>query len=65
MTQIDEFESVFKSADKPVFHIQPLRIQKILLVTDEHITEVSDYQTKIARFLAVVEASGLLLSFTS
>lgn len=34
MTNIDQFESVFKAADKPVFHHQPVDVERILIVTD-------------------------------
>ena len=29
--RIDEFESVFRSADKPAFHFDPPKIEKLLL----------------------------------
>ena len=34
MTQIDQFESVFKSADKAVFRYEPVEMRRVLLVTD-------------------------------
>ena len=54
MTQIDEFESLFKSADKPVFHVQPLRIQKILLVTDDQIADSEQFTSAVTKFISVV-----------
>jgi nucleotide-binding universal stress UspA family protein len=34
MTRIDQFESVFRSADKAVFRHEPIAIAKVLVVTD-------------------------------
>lgn len=34
MTNIDQFESVFRSADKPVFELQPMAFDRVLVVTD-------------------------------
>lgn len=34
MTKIDQFESVFKSADKPVFHYEPFSVGSSLVLTD-------------------------------
>lgn len=34
MTNIDQFESVFRSADKPLFKLQPLALDRVLVVTD-------------------------------
>jgi hypothetical protein len=34
MTQIDQFESVFKAADKPLYHYRPPALTKVLVVSD-------------------------------
>ena len=34
MTKIDQFESVFKAADKPAFELQSVGVERVLLVTD-------------------------------
>lgn len=34
MTNIDQFESVFRAADKPLFEMQPLALDRVLVVTD-------------------------------
>ena len=56
MTQIDEFESLFKSADKPVFHIEPIKIQKILIVIDENFDESEGYVERLKNFLLVLSS---------
>lgn len=54
MTQIDEFESRFKSAAKPVFHFEPVEIKKITIVIDQSGDHSRDYVEKIEKFLAVL-----------
>ena len=34
MTRIDQFESVFKSADKPLFRYEPFSIGSLMVLTD-------------------------------
>lgn len=51
MTQIDEFESLFKSADKPVFHIESVKLERILIVTDENVKELPQYVSRLEHFL--------------
>ncbi|MCA9651304.1 MAG: hypothetical protein H6712_26415 [Myxococcales bacterium] len=34
MTNLDQFESVFRSAAKPVFHFEEVRLERILVVSD-------------------------------
>lgn len=42
MTQIDQFESVFRSADKSRFAYKPIEIGHVLVITD-----LDDYQSKL------------------
>jgi hypothetical protein len=34
MTNVDQFESVFRSAAKAVFTLEPIRVASVLVVTD-------------------------------
>ena len=34
MTNIDQFESVFRAADKTLFELQPFALDRVLVVTD-------------------------------
>ena len=63
MTQIDEFESLFKSADKPVFHIEAVKIQQILIITDENVKDVEAYVARLKRFLAILDSEESPLQF--
>ncbi len=63
MTQIDEFESLFKSADKPVFHIESIKIQKIMIVVDEFVSDLDPYVDRLKRFLGVLESAENPLEF--
>ena len=47
MSKIDEFESLFKSAAKPVFHVEPLRIKSVMLVVDQEEKLLADYLSLI------------------
>ena len=54
MTQIDEFESLFKSASKPVFHIEPVSIRRIMIVTDGALSQSENYMERVEAFLKVL-----------
>ncbi len=54
MTQIDEFESIFKAAAKPVFHVEPIAIHKVLLLTDTAASGRAEYLDRVRQFLAVL-----------
>lgn len=56
MTRIDQFESVFKAADKRVFRHGPIRIQKILVVTDLPAEEAAAFARTVRSFLEVLGA---------
>ncbi|MBE9556464.1 MAG: hypothetical protein IMF08_06365, partial [Proteobacteria bacterium] len=55
MTNLNTFESVFKSADKPVFEYQPVTVDRILLVTDLTAGEVGAMVPQLREFLAAVD----------
>lgn len=42
MTQIDQFESVFKAADKTLFAYDPVKIESVLVISD-----LDDYETRL------------------
>ena len=56
MSKIDEFESVFKSAAKPVFHIEPLQIKYVLIVVDLEQSLLSEYIDRVSKFLSALNS---------
>lgn len=54
MTQIDQFESIFRSALRDVFVYEPVVIRTALLITDRRQSEAQDYLLDVRRFLAVL-----------
>ena len=57
MSKIDEFESMFKSAAKPVFHIDPIRISRVSIVVDQDINDATDYVRRVESFLNVLNTA--------
>lgn len=57
MTQIDQFESIFRSALREVFVYEPVNIGSVLLIHDRSDAEVRSYIADIQRFLAVLGSS--------
>ena len=55
MTQIDEFESIFKAASKPVFEMQPVTLDRALIVTDFEETVDAKYVDSIKHFLNALD----------
>ena len=56
MTQIDEFESLFKSAAKPIFQMEPIYIGKALIILDGGAQKDSNFVADIKKFLAVLNS---------
>jgi len=54
MTNVDQFESVFRSADKPVFSYDPVEIGSVLIVTDRDEYEAELFGERVAGFLRVL-----------
>ena len=54
MTQIDEFESLFKSASKPVFQIEPVTVNRVMVVLDEAAPLSPEYVPSVMNFLSVL-----------
>jgi hypothetical protein len=61
MTQIDQFESVFKSAIKDVFTYTPIVLSHILVVTDLPETEINPFVEKIKQFVPHSEAEWIVI----
>ena len=59
MSQIDKFESVFKAADKPVFHYEAPVIRKAVLVCDLDPPAAEGLLERVRQFLSVLEAPDL------
>ena len=51
MTNIDQFESVFKAADKPVFHPQEIDLSRRVVVCDAEGDEAETFRARCRRFL--------------
>jgi hypothetical protein len=51
MTNIDQFESVFKSADKPQFQLEKSSLKTVFVVTDMETKEAGAYHAEVGRFL--------------
>ncbi len=56
MTNIDQFESVFKSASKPVFHADPFKVSTVLVVTDTDIDRTESFCKQVSACLAKAPA---------
>ncbi len=54
MTNIDQFESVFKSASKSVYEYQPVDIETILVVTDLPEEGTKTFTQKVRDFLPIL-----------
>ncbi len=54
MTNIDQFESVFRSADKVVFVYQPVEVGSMLVVTDLPERDAGRFADAVGRFLSVL-----------
>lgn len=55
MTTLDQFESVFKSADKAVYDYQSPTFDRVLLVTDLDDADTAAITTQIRSFLAEID----------
>jgi len=54
MSQVDQFESVFRSAVKDPFRYEAVRIQSVLLATDLETQAADEFSTKVRKFLQVI-----------
>ncbi len=58
MTNIDQFESVFKAADKPQFKLEQLALKSVFVVTDLRGDEAQAYDTAVRGFLDLLTREG-------
>lgn len=58
MTKLDQFESVFRSADKAVFGYEKHSFRRILLVTDLTVTDGSALGEQVRSFLSTIDESS-------
>ncbi len=56
MTNVDQFESMFRSASREVLRYEPVNIESILVVTDRDEAGAKHFGDRIRRFLGVVSA---------
>ncbi|MBJ19567.1 MAG: hypothetical protein GY910_09800 [bacterium] len=58
MTKIDQYESVFRSADKPVYTYQRIEPERILVVSDFVDEAARGFLEQVRRFLSVLDEGG-------
>jgi hypothetical protein len=58
MTKLDQFESIFKSADKAVYSYDRPRFDRVLLVTDLDAANAAEFAGRVRSFLTAVDQSG-------
>ena len=58
MTKLDQFESVFKSADKAVYTYDRPTFDHVLLVTDLDEADAADIASRVRSFLTAVDEAG-------
>jgi hypothetical protein len=51
MTNIDQFESIFKKAAKPQFEFEPVDLNSMLVVTDDDQSQTGKFADQVASFL--------------
>jgi hypothetical protein len=65
MTKIDQFESVFKSADKAVYTYERRIFGRVLLVTDLDAADSTAIATRVRSFLATIDGPDTLWTILS
>lgn len=58
MTNLNQFESAFRSADKVIYSYEPVSIERVLVVTDLETDTAEALGSQIRRFLAVIDSAG-------
>ena len=56
MTNVDQFESMFRSASREVFRHERVNIESVLVVTDRDDENAGAFGDRIRQFLSVVSA---------
>ncbi len=57
MTKVDQFESVFRAADKAVFQYEPVKIDRAVVVTDGTAEQAESLTNEVRRFLSALGSS--------
>lgn len=60
MTNVDQFESVFRSADKPIFHPADVELSSVLVVSDFAANAAEGFTSAVRRFLHGLDREGLV-----
>ncbi len=58
MTNVDQFESMFRSATREVFHHKRIEIDSVLVVTDRDDTGAGDFGDQARNFLRVISGDA-------
>ena len=56
MSKIDQFESLFRAASKPVFELEPISVRDILIVTDMDKQQTALFVDQAKAFLTVLDS---------
>ncbi len=59
MTNVDQFESVFRSADKPVFHYAEVELSTVMVVSDLASQAAEGFTKAVRRFLSGVDDESI------
>ncbi len=57
MTKIDQFESLFRKASKPVFQLEPVNVRDILIVTDMDAAQTTLFADQAQAFLTALDVA--------
>ena len=57
MTNVDQFESVFRSAARTVFQPKPVEIDSVLVVCDGNVSDAEEFTARSRSFLGVLDES--------
>jgi len=60
MTKIDQFESVFRSADKPLFRYDPFVVNSVLVLTDLEGEKAEAFSALAGKYLGVCGEEGTI-----
>ena len=58
--RIDEFESVFRSADKPLFHLAPPPVRRALVLSDRGPGDADAFEDRVRRYVESGEPDSTL-----
>ena len=55
MTKLDQFESLFRAASKPVFELEPVNVRDVLVVTDMDEQQTTQFADQVRAFLTALD----------